>query len=417
MSTVTTADVSAVTTPWGRVDDTGVVYVRDGDGERAVGQYPDAPEAEALAYFERKYVDLAAQVGLLEQRARRGAPAADVARAVERLSASLENPTAVGDLQALRDRLAALDGAVGDLTARQSEEHQAQVAVARADREAIVVEAETLAARDPATVQWKATGQALDALFARWQEAQRSAVKLPKSEANALWTRFRTARSSIETQRRSYFAELDGAQKEARDVKERLVANAEALAGSGDDPIGRYRGLMEDWKAAGRAGRKVDDALWARFRAAGDALYAAKTAERQVEDSEYGANLEAKLELLEEAEPLATATDHASARAKLTGIQRRWDAIGKVPRDQVRVVEDRLRRIEQAVKNLEQEHWRRSNPETRARSEGLAAQLTSAIDKLERELAEADRVGDRRAAKEAEDALAARRVWLDAIGS
>jgi hypothetical protein len=52
-----------------------------------------------------------------------------------------------------------------------------------------------------------------------------------------------------------------------------------------------------------------------------------------------------------------------------------------------------------------------------ARSEGLASQLTSAIEKLERELAEAKAKGDARKIKDAEEALAARRVWLDALDS
>jgi hypothetical protein len=266
-------------------------------------------------------------------------------------------------------------------------------------------------------VQWKATGQALDTLFARWQEAQRGSARLPKADQNALWTRFRTARSSIESQRRAYFAELDSSQREARDAKERLVQRAEALQAGNPDAIGTYRTLLEDWKQAGRAGRKVDDALWARFRAAGDALYGARAAEHQAQDAEYGDNLTAKLALLEEAEPLVAATDATAARRTLTGIQRRWDAIGKVPRDQVRPVEDRMRRVETAVKSLEQEHWRRTNPETKARSEGLAAQLTSAIDKLESELATARASNDAKAIKDAEDALAARRVWLDALST
>ncbi|MFZ0161760.1 MAG: DUF349 domain-containing protein, partial [Kineosporiaceae bacterium] len=53
---------------WGRVDPDGTVWVRTGDGERTVGQYPGASPEEALAYFVRKYDDLQAQVGLLEQR-------------------------------------------------------------------------------------------------------------------------------------------------------------------------------------------------------------------------------------------------------------------------------------------------------------------------------------------------------------
>jgi hypothetical protein len=426
-STVTTPDPATTTDtatasaevpahPWGRVDEHGVVFVRDRDVERQVGEYPDASPDEALAYYERKFTDLAAQVSLLEQRAHRGAPPADVAKAVHRLSEALETANAVGDLQALRRRVAALGGTVDDLTAKRSEEHKAQVEAARVDRLAIVEEAEALAARDPATVQWKATGQAMDALFARWQDAQRSSTRLPKSESNELWKRFRDARSHIDTQRRAYFAELDQSQSAAREAKERLVQRAEALVGSSGDAIGEYRSLLEEWKAAGRAGRKVDDALWARFRAAGDALYQAKAAVQAEQDAEFGDNLKVRLALLEEAEPLLKATDATSARQTLASIQRRWDAAGKVPRDQIRPTEDRLRRIEQHVAQLEQDHWRRTDPETKARSEGLAAQLTSAIDKLERELDEARAAGDARRIKDAEDALNARRIWLDAIG-
>ncbi len=72
--------------------------------------------------------------------------------------------------------------------------------------------------------------------------------------------------------------------------------------------------------------------------------------------------------------------------------------------------------MEQHVASLEQDHWRRTNPETKARSQGLASQLASAIEKLERELADAQAAGDRKRVKDAEDALNARRIWLDAIG-
>lgn len=401
-------------TPWGRVDEHGVVFVRDGDGERPVGEFPDATPEEALAYYGRKYADLASQVTLLEQRARRGAPPADVARAVAHLSSTLDTASAVGDLGALRSRLGLLTGAVEDLTAQHQQEHLAQVETARADRTAVVVEMEQLASRDPATVQWKATSQAVDALFARWQEVQRTGTRLPKGESNDLWKRFRDARSTIDAQRRAYFAELDATQGAVREQKERIVARAEAL--SGPDAIGAYRGLLDEWKRSGRAGKRADDALWSRFRAAGDALYASRAQEQAQQDAEYGENLAAKLALLEEAEPLLAERDPRAARARLTAVQRRWDVAGRVPRERLRDVEDRLRKVEQHVATLEQEHWRRTDPETKARSEGLAAQLTTAIDRLERDLAAARAAGDARAISDAEDALRARRVWLDALG-
>ncbi|WP_210481350.1 DUF349 domain-containing protein [Naasia sp. SYSU D00948] len=402
---------------WGRVDDEGNVYVRQGDEERLVGQYPGATPEEALAYYGRKYADLAGQVGLLEQRSRRGAPAADIAKAVRKLENAVRTANAVGDLQNLLDRLGQLSGNVAELTEKQSAEAKAELDRAVADREAIVAEAETIAAGDPASTQWKQATARLDELFAAWQHQQQEGPRLPKNVADDLWKRFRAARSTVEHHRRAYFAELDAAQRDVRRRKQELVDRAEALASKGSQGIPEYRDLLEEWKRAGRAGKKQDDTLWARFKAAGDVLYAAKAEVDARENEEFSANYEQKVALLDEAEPLLKETDARTARTKLTDIQRRWDAIGKVPRDQVKPLSDRLRRVENAVKSLEDEHWRRTNPETKARSEGLAAQLNSAIEKLEAELEAARVAGDARKIKEAEDALAARRIWLDALGS
>ena len=174
---------------------------------------------------------------------------------------------------------------------------------------------------------------------------------------------------------------------------------------------------FDEWKAAGRAGKKVDDALWARFKAAGDVLYAVKAEVDAQENIEFTANLEQKLALLTEAEKLLTATDRVAAKDTLLSIQRRWDALGKVPRDTMKSTEDRMRKVEAAVRKLDEDHWNRSNPEKQARSDGLASQLTSAIEKLEKELAAAQAAGDARKVADAEEALAARKIWLDALGS
>ncbi|MFC5931490.1 DUF349 domain-containing protein [Cryobacterium melibiosiphilum] len=402
--------------PWGRVDETGTVFVREASGERAVGQYPDATPEEALAYFERKYNELNGQVTLLEQRAKGGAPAADVAKAVANLSATVATANAVGNLAALVTRLGALGGAVSELTEQQGIEAKAAASAAVAERAAIVEEAERLAAEDPAKTQWKQTSAALDALFAKWQAHQHDAPRIPKGEANDLWKRFRAARTIIEQNRKAFFAELDSAHKDVRTRKQHLIEQAENLAAKGADGIPVYRNLLEEWKLAGRSGKKQDDAMWAKFKAAGDVLYSAKSEVDAVDDEEYAGNLVLKLELLTEAETLLTATDRTKARDTLTVIQRKWDAIGKVPRDQVKTVDERLRKVEAAVRKLDDDHWIRNNPETKARTEGLAGQLYEAIEKLEAELAVAQSGNDPAAITEATEALEARKAWLKAIG-
>ena len=402
--------------PWGRVDETGTVFVREASGERAVGQYPDGTPEEALAYFERKFTELAGQVTLVEQRVKRGAPAADVAKTVKSLSATIATANAVGNLAALQARIEALGGTVTELTEKQSEESKAAVAAALAEREALVVEAETLAAADPAKAQWKQVTASIDEIFARWQKHQTEGPRLPKNEANELWKRFRAARATIDTHRKAFFAELDSVHKDARAAKQDLVEKAQALVSKGADGIPEYRTLLDRWKAAGRAGKKVDDSLWALFKGAGDALYSAKGELDAKDNVEFEANLKLKEELLAEAEPLLAETDRTKAKEALLRIQAKWDKVGKVPRDKVKIIEDRLRKVETAVRKLDEDHWQKNNPERQERESGFLGQLNDAIAKLERELETAKTGGDKKKIAEAEEALTARKAWLSALG-
>lgn len=403
-------------TPWGRVDDDRTVYVREGDGERVVGSYPDGTPEEALAYFTRKFADLEGQVTLLEARIARGTADASAADSVAKLVTQLAEPAAVGDIAGLRARLEKLGTKTAELTEKQQAEREAARQEAIAKREAIVVEAERLAAQPEASIRWKDTSLAFEQLFTDWQSAQRSGPQVPKGQADALWKRFRSARQTFDTARRAHFAQMDATNKDVKQRKERIIAAAEALAPKGIEGIPAYRNLLDDWKVAGRASRKIDDQLWARFKAAGDVLYQAKAAEAAQTNEEYSANLVAKQELLEEAEPILSISEHGAARKQLTGIQLRWDEIGRVPREALRDIEGRLRKIEDHVKQLEDEHWRKTNPETKARSEGLRGQLETSIADLTAEVAAAQAAGDAKAQKQAEEKLATQQSWLAALG-
>lgn len=403
-------------TPWGRVDDDRTVYVREGDGERVVGSYPDGTPEEALAYFTRKFADLEGQVTLLEARIARGTADASAADSVAKLVTQLAEPAAVGDIAGLRARLEKLGTKTAELTEKQQAEREAARQEAIAKREAIVVEAERLAAQPEASIRWKDTSVAFEQLFTDWQSAQRSGPQVPKGQADALWKRFRSARQTFDTARRAHFAQMDATNKDVKQRKERIIAAAEALAPKGIEGIPAYRNLLDDWKVAGRASRKIDDQLWARFKAAGDVLYQAKAAEAAQTNEEYSANLVAKQELLEEAEPILSISEHGAARKQLTGIQLRWDEIGRVPREALRDIEGRLRKIEDHVKQLEDEHWRKTNPETKARSEGLRGQLETSIADLTAEVAAAQAAGDAKAQKQAEEKLATQQSWLAALG-
>lgn len=401
---------------WGRVEDDGTVLVRESSGERVVGQFPDVAADEALAFYVRRFLDLVAQVKLFESRLAH-ISTKEIDQTLKSLKEQVAEPQAVGDLEGLRQRLALAEERAIERRSEIQAEREAAKAAAFEAREELVAGAEAIAAQDPHATQWKHSSEELRRLLEEWKNAQRSGPRLDKAREDELWKRFSKARTTFDRHRRQWFSDLDAAQDTAKKAKEALIARAEALSSSTDwgRTSGEYRELMAEWKAAGRARRHDDDALWERFRAAQQRFFDARDSQNQLIDAEYSQNLEVKLGILTEAEALLPVRDVKAARATLRTLQDRWDAAGRVPRAEVSRVEGRMRAVEKAIKDVEDAEWRRSNPETKARVQGATSQLENVISALEQELADAEASGDARKVKEASEALEARRSWLEQL--
>lgn len=394
--------------PWGRVDDAGTVYVRTADGEKVVGSWQAGSPEEALAYFERKYDGLVVEISLLERRVKTtDLSAKDAAAAIGHLREQVDAHHAVGDLEALRVRLDALTQSIEERREERKAHKAKQTEEARESKEALVTEAEELAASE----QWRAAGERLRALVDIWKGLPR----LDRKADDELWHRFSHARSAFSKRRKAHFAQLDSQREEARQRKEKLVAEAQALSGSRDwgPTAARYRDLMQDWKAAGRAQREHEEDLWSRFRGAQDVFFQARGEAFSERDSEQRENLALKEELAAEAEKLLPVTDLKAARAAFRSVNERWDAIGHVPRDARAGIEGRVHAVERALQEAEEAEWRRSNPEARARAAGLTGQLQDAVDKLGEQAAKARAAGNTAKADKLEKELAGRQALLD----
>ncbi|MFD8964685.1 DUF349 domain-containing protein [Streptomyces sp. NPDC059568] len=394
--------------PWGRVDETGTVYVRTAEGEQVVGSWQAGSPEEALAYFERKYEGLVVEIDLLERRVKTtDLSAKDAATAIDHLRGQIDEHHAVGDLDALRKRL---DGLIATVDSRR-EERKAQRAKqtdeARHAKEELVTEAEQLAQSD----QWRSAGERLRALVDTWKGLPR----LDRKSDDELWHRFSHARSAFSKRRKAHFAALDAQREDARKTKEKLVAEAESLSGSTDwgATAARYRELMTDWKAAGRAQREAEDDLWNRFRGAQDVFFAARGEVFAERDAEQTENLKLKEELAVEAERLLPVTDLKAARAAFRALNERWEAIGHVPRDARPKVEGRMHTVERALQESEENEWRRTNPEARARAAGLTGQLQAAVDKLRTQIDAARAAGNNARADKLAKELEGRQALLD----
>jgi len=393
---------------WGRVGDDGTVYVKTVDGERPVGQMPDATAEEAMAFYVRRYDALALEVDLLHKRVNSGVLSPEEAtNAVKTVRGQLTDAHAVGDLAALAGRLDEL----GPVIATQREARRADKArrttEAKGQKEQLAVEAEAIAnGRD-----WKNGANRLRELLEQWKQLPR----IEKAADDALWKRFSSARSAYTKARKLHFAEQDEKRDAARVVKERLAKEAESLANSTDwgATAGEYRDLMRQWKAAGPAPKGIDDELWKRFRGAQDTFFGARDAANAALDAEFAANAEVKEQLIVEAEALVPVTDLAAAKAAFRDLADRWDEAGKVPRDRIKELEGRMRTVEQAIRKVEDEQWKRSDPEMSARADDMVTKLEAAIADAEAKLERARAAGDQKKVRELEENLEGRRSFLE----
>ncbi|HEX5114038.1 MAG TPA: DUF349 domain-containing protein [Pseudonocardiaceae bacterium] len=392
---------------WGRVDAEGTVYVTTAEGERVVGSWQAGEPAEGLTHFARRFDDLRTEAELLFSRLESGTGDPKQAlTSAKHLKESCADAAVVGDLAGLAARVEYVIAKAEVAVAAGRQAREAARAEAVTHKQTLVDEAESIAAE---ATQWKVAGDRLREILDEWK-----AIKgVDRKTDEQLWKRFAKARDTFNRRRGSHFAELDRTRAAAKVRKQELVDEAEGLIESDDwtTTANRYKQLMVEWKAAGRAPKDADDALWQRFRAAQDAFFARRSAVFDERDAEFVANAQRKEELLAEADAIdPQAGGLEAARAALHRIQDQWDQVGKVPRERVRELEGKLRAIEERVRSAADAQWRRTDPEAEAR----AAQFRERVEQFEAQAAKARAAGDRRRAEQAEAQAAQWREWLAA---
>jgi len=388
---------------WGRVAEDGTVFVKTADGEREVGSWQAGTPEEGLAHFARRYEVISTEVALLEQRLRSGAgDPQQVAQSAQRLKGTIPTAAAVGDLASLERRVDVLL----EKTAEAVEAGKAKKAEARARaaeaKAALAEEAEQLAGSS----EWKTAGERLRTLGDDWKRLPH----LDRKAEDELWQRIAAARKRFTERRTQHFAALEEQRTVSQQRKEKLIQEAEALSASTEwgPTAGRYKQLMSDWKTAGRAPREVEDALWTRFKAAQDAFFSARNAHFATQDEELRGNQKVKEEILAEAETIDPAQGLDKAKARLRQLQDRWEAAGKVPRDVMRSLEDRMGAVEEKIRNAGEQRYKASDESP------FAAKLREKVVELEHKLEKARAAG--RPTEELEAALTTQRQWLQQAG-
>lgn len=392
-------------TSFGRVDEDGTVYVKTAEGERVVGSWQAGTPEEGLAHFARRFADIVTEVDLIEARLASGAAdPAHTMTSLRRIRTSLQDAHVVGDLDGLASRLDKLAVVADEKAAEVRAAREAARTEALARKTALVEEAEKIAAE---STQWKHAGDRLREILDEWKTIK----GIDKKSDGELWKRYSAARDGFTRRRGTHFASLDSQRKQATSRKEELVAEAESLKDSTEwtATANRLKELMAEWKSAARAAKDVEQRLWERFRAAQDAFFAHRSEAFSARDAEQKATIDRRHALLAEAEAIDIDADPRAAQAKLREIQSQWHDSGRVSREVAAGLDRRLRAVDDKVRAAMESAWRRTTPE----SNPLLTQMREQVAEAEARLARAEAAGDEKRVREAQDALASKRKFLE----
>jgi len=128
-------------------------------------------------------------------------------------------------------------------------------------------------------------------------------------------------------------------------IQEQLCEKMEALKAHADpEEIARHvRDLQQQWREAADVPRAQGEALWRRFKAAHDDVWARCEAHFAAQSAVRAENFAKKAALAERAEALADSTNWIQTADEIKKLQADWRTIGPVSRGQERAVWERFR--------------------------------------------------------------------------
>ena len=154
-----------------------------------------------------------------------------------------------------------------------------------------------------------------------------------------IWTRFKTASTTVNRRHQQHFEALK--EKEQRNLDEKTVI-CEIVETMEYDTFTTFQdwenktqeviALQAKWKTIGYAPQKMNVKIFERFRSACDEFFKCKAEFFKSVKENMSGNLEKKKELCEKAEALKDSTDWKTTAEVLSKLQKEWKTIGPVPK-------------------------------------------------------------------------------------
>ena len=177
----------------------------------------------------------------------------------------------------------------------------------------------------------------LQGLHEQWREIG----PVARDVREEMWNKFKDASTVINKRHQDFFQNKKENEQANETAKTELCEKVEAIDHDNfksyaewDEATKTILELQAAWKELGFASRKVNNALFARFRTACDKFFSAKAEYFKKVKEESRDNLARKEALCEKAESLAKDFDRKGALDEMQALQKEWKEIGVVRRKQ-----------------------------------------------------------------------------------
>lgn len=179
---------------------------------------------------------------------------------------------------------------------------------------------------------------------------------------------------------------LEQRQQQEQASRLALIAEVEALDATQKVSVDQLKAIQVRWQAQAASvplKRKDEQSLWEKFRTACDAVFEEKRRHIENADQQRQANLVSKQTLCEQAEAVQL-QDDKEVRAYLQQLNKAWQEIGVVPRQQEHSIEKRLEKIVAQLSEL----GRTLTRNKQAQKMQMILQQTALCQQLETQLCE-----------------------------
>ncbi len=198
--------------------------------------------------------------------------------------------------------------------------------------------------------EWNQASKAVLALQEQWGKLKGG---LPREGGKEVSHQFWADLKTFFKHKSDFFGKIDAERKANLAAKQALIEQVEGIVAVGTETPEITQTVIElqkKWKEIGHVPEKQKDSIYTKFKAACDAYFNLKrSASKGAKDAEMDANLAAKQAILVEMNAMLK---DASLLARLGEVKASWDAIGFVPKKNVKDLQDAFRKTWNALIDL-----------------------------------------------------------------